>query len=93
MIKSFSGKKAESVWNRESLKGFPADLQRSALKKLRMLNNSKTLDDLKIPPSNHLEKLLGDMKGMYSIRVNKQWRITFKFESGDAYNVEIVDYH
>jgi len=92
-IRSFKDKRAEAIWNLEQVKSVSTDLQRQALKKLRMLNNSKTLNDLKIPPSNHLEKLLGDRKNFYSIRVNIQWRIVFKFDDGDFYDVEFIDYH
>ncbi|HCR86174.1 MAG TPA: plasmid maintenance system killer [Alphaproteobacteria bacterium] len=92
-IRSFKDKRAEAIWNLEQVKSVSTDLQRQALKKPRMLNNSKTLNDLKIPPSNHLEKLLGDRKNFYSIRVNIQWRIVFKFDDGDFYDVEFIDYH
>ena len=72
---------------------FPRDIQQRAYDKLRMLNNAVTLEDLRIPPSNQLEKLKGDRAGQYSIRINKQWRICFKWQDGDAYEVEINDYH
>ncbi len=93
MIKGFCDKRAESIWNRGVIKGVSVELQSLALRKLRMLNNARRLEDLTIPPSNNLEKLRGDRKGSYSIRVNKQWRICFTFENGDAYAVELVDYH
>ena len=70
-----------------------ADVQRVALRKLRMLDAATELDDLRVPPANRLEKLKGDRKGQHSIRVNRQWRICFRWRSGDAYHVEIVDYH
>jgi proteic killer suppression protein len=71
----------------------PPDLQQVALRKLRMLNNALTLNDLRIPPANRLEKLSGDRAGQYSIRINEQWRICFEWRDRDAYNVEITDYH
>jgi toxin HigB-1 len=71
----------------------PQDIQQVSYRKLRMLNNAVTLDDLRIPPANRLEKLSGDRSGQYSIRINDQWRICFEWIDGDAYNVEIVDYH
>jgi len=77
----------------ENVSVFPRDIHQRAYDKLRMLNNAATLEDLKIPPSNQLEKLKGDRAGHYSIRINKQWRICFKWVDGNAYVVEIVDYH
>lgn len=71
----------------------PQNIQQRAYQKLRMLHNASTTNDLKIPPSNHLEKLSGDREGQYSIRINDQWRIIFEWANGDAYNVEIIDYH
>ena len=71
----------------------PQDIQQVALRKLRMLNRAVTLQDLRIPPANRLEKLTGDRAGQYSIRINDQWRICFEWREGDAYNVEIADYH
>jgi len=99
MIKSFRCKHTEKVWNRVFTKKFPPDIQGAgksspiARRKLLMLNAASTLEDLKIPPNNRLEKLSGDRKGQFSIRLNNQWRICFKFENGDASEVEIVDYH
>ena len=77
----------------ETSKRFPASIHQRAYKKLRMLHNAKTLTDLRIPPSNCLEKLTGDRQEQYSIRINRQWRICFDWENGDAYEVEMVDYH
>ena len=74
-------------------KGMVYDIQRKARMKLLQLNTAKTLDDLRIPPSNRLEKLSGDRKESYSIRVNNQWRICFVFEDGHCHNVELIDYH
>ena len=71
----------------------PRDIQQVALRKLRMINNAKNLNDLRIPPANRLEKLIGDREGQYSIRINDQWRICFTWQEGDAYDVEITDYH
>ena len=71
----------------------PQDIQQVALRKLRMLNRAVTLQDLRIPPANRLEKLTGERAGQHSIRINDQWRICFEWREGDAYNVEIVDYH
>lgn len=93
MIKSFSCKETQKIFNREFSKKLPSDIQVIAFRKLRMLNRSYTLDDLRVPPSNHLEKLKGDKEGFYSIRINDQWRICFKWEDGNAFEVEIVDYH
>ena len=93
MIKSFKNKETEKVYDRAGSRKFPGDIQQNALRKLRMLNNSKNLKDLRIPPANRLEKLKGDREGQHSIRVNDQWRICFKWRSGDAHEVEISDYH
>ena len=93
MIKSFGCKETQKIFNREFSKKLPSDIQVIAFRKLRMLNRSYTLDDLRVPPSNHLEKLKGDKEGFYSIRINDQWRICFKWENGNAFEVEIVDYH
>ena len=75
------------------LKRLPSDIQQVALRKLRMLNRAETLQDLRIPPANRLERLSGDREGEYSIRVNDQWRDCFQWQDGDALDVEIVDYH
>ncbi len=74
-------------------KSLPRDIQQVSLRKLRMLNNAKNLIDLRIPPANRLERLRGDREGQYSIRINDQWRICFIWQQGDAYDVEITDYH
>ncbi len=78
---------------KERIKGLTTDLQEIARRKLRMLNNSQNIMDLQVPPSNRLEKLKGNLKGYYSIRVNDQWRIIFKWDKGNASDVEILDYH
>lgn len=93
MIKSFRDKETEKVYNRERSNSLPVDLQQVALRKLRMINNAKNLNDLRIPPANRLEKLKGSLEGRHSIRINAQWRICFTWQEGDAYNVEIRDYH
>ena len=93
MIKNFSDTEAEKVFLREFSRKLPPDIQRNARRKLELLNVAKVLNDLRIPPGNRLEKLVGDRDGQYSIRVNQRWRICFIWGKGDAYNVEIVDYH
>ena len=93
MIKSFSEKEAERLFNRETSRKLPPDIQRIARRKLELLNAATTLNDLRFPPANRLEKLRGDRKEMYSIRINDQWRICFKWADNNAFAVEIVDYH
>lgn len=93
MIKSFKGKETEKVWKRKFSKKLPEDIQKKARRKLLMLNAASNLEDLKVPPNNRLEKLAGDRKDEYSIRINDQWRVCFKFQNGEAFEVEIVDYH
>lgn len=93
MIRSFKCKETEKIFSREHSKQFPQTLQRSALKKLRMLNRAYCLNDLKNPPGNRLEHLKGDRKGQLSIRINEQYRICFEWHENSAHNVEIVDYH
>jgi toxin HigB-1 len=93
VIKSFRDKETERVWRREYSKRFPRDIQERALMKLQQLNAAGALKDLSIPASNRLEVLKGDRKGEYSIRVNKQWRICFRWQNGHASDVEIADYH
>ena len=93
MIVSFHDKETERIWKREFSKKLPQDILRIAYRKLLMIHASMNVDDLKIPPANHLEKLSGDREGQYSIRINKQWRICFSWHDGNAADVEIVDYH
>jgi proteic killer suppression protein len=93
MIVSFGSSETEKVWNGERVKKLPIEIQEVGRRKLRMLNNSIDLADLRIPPSNRLEKLSGKLKNFYSIRINDQRRIIFKWSSGNAAEVEIVDYH
>ena len=93
MLTSFGNKDTQKIWEGERVKGLPAEIQEIARRKLRMLNNSQNLTDLMIPPSNRLEKLKGTLKNFYSIRVNDQWRIIFKWNNGNAEEVELIDYH
>ena len=93
MIKSFKSKEAKKIWNGNVSRKLPIDIQPIARRKLRMLNNAIELKDLRIPPANRLEGLKGERKGQYSIRINQQWRICFKWKNGDVLDVEIVDYH
>jgi proteic killer suppression protein len=93
MITSFGSKETEKIWEGDRVKNLPIEIQQIGRRKLRMLNNSQNLTDLRIPPSNKLEKLSGKMRDFYSIRVNDQWRIVFKWEDGNANEVTIMDYH
>jgi len=93
MILSFGSRETEKIWNGDSVKNLPLDIQLIGRRKLRMLNNSQNLADLRIPPSNRLEKLSGKMTGFYSIRINDQWRIIFKWEDGNTTGVTNMDYH
>ena len=93
MIISYGSKETQKIWNGERVKNLPLQIQEIGRRKLRMLNNSQNINDLKIPPSNMLEKLKGDLKDYYSIRINEQWRIIFNWNNGNAENVEIIDYH
>jgi len=93
MIKSFRDKETAKVWNREYSKKLPNNIQERALMKLQQLHAAGDLKDLSIPASNQLEPLKGNRKGEYSIRINKQWRICFKWKDGHASDVEIADYH
>ncbi|TKS57195.1 type II toxin-antitoxin system RelE/ParE family toxin [Mesohalobacter halotolerans] len=93
MIVSFRSKNTEQIWNGNRVKKMPISIQKIGRRKLRMLNNSQNIADLRIPPSNRLEKLSGNLSGFYSIRINKQWRIIFEWNNGNASEVEIIDYH
>lgn len=93
MIVSFRCSETERIWRGEFSRKLPQDIQQTALRKLRMLNNAKVLRDLAVPPSNQLEALKDDRTGQHSIRINKQWRICFVWTDGGPENVEIVDYH
>lgn len=93
MIVSFSSKETEKIWLGERVAKLPLEIQQVGRRKLRMLHNSQNLADLRIPPSNRLEKLSGNLREFYSIRINDQWRIVFKWSDGNAVEVKIVDYH
>jgi len=93
MIILFACKETEKIWNGVQSRKFPVDIQDRALVKLGWIDAANLLQDLRVPPSNHLEALKGNRKGQYSIRINNQWRICFEFDDGNAYEVEIVDYH
>lgn len=93
MILSFGNKETEKIWNGERVKTLPIEIQMIGRRKLRMLNNSQNIMDLRIPPSNRLEKLSGKLKNYYSIRINDQWRIVFKWNERQAEELKILDYH
>ena len=93
MIRSFQDKETEKLFNREISRRLPQNIQRVALRKLWVLDSADTLQDLRLPPGNYLEKLSGDRAGQHRIRINDQWRLCFKWRDGDAYDVEITDYH
>ena len=93
MIVSFGSKDTERIWQGERVKKIPLEIQHVGRRKLRMIHNSQNLADLRIPPSNRLEKLKGKGKDFYSIRINDQWRIVFRWENNHTYDLEIMDYH
>jgi proteic killer suppression protein len=93
VIKSFKDNEAEKIYARERSRKLPPEIQQVALRKLRMINNAKSINDLRIPPANRLEKLSGNRAGQYSIRINDQWRICFAWKDDDAVDVEITGYH
>ncbi len=93
MIRNFADKEPQGIWPGPVPRRLPGDIQPAVRRKLRMLNNAATLEDLHVPPSNRLEALKGSRKGQYSIRINDQWRICFRWNDGDAFDVAIVDYH
>jgi proteic killer suppression protein len=93
MIKSFRGKETEKIWLGLRSKRLPQDIRQIARRKLRMISNARSLNDLRVPPANQLEALRGKRVGQHSIRINDQWRICFVWNEGGALNVEIVDYH
>jgi len=93
MIRSWADAEAEKIFNLQRSRKLPTDIQRVALRKLLMLDAAVTIEDLTIPPANRLEKLKGDREGQWSIRINDQWRVCFAWREGNAYEVEIVDYH
>ncbi len=93
MIHSFACKETEHIWNGRRSRKLPADIQSRALAKLNMIDAADTLDDLKLPPSNRLHELDRDRAGQHSVSINMKWRICFRWDNGNAYDVEIVDYH
>jgi proteic killer suppression protein len=93
VIRSFLSQETEKVWRGEQSRKLPTDIQQVARRKLRMLNNAQTLQDLRVPPNNRLEALHGDRKGKHSIRIDDQWRLCFRSQEGEAHDVEFVDYH
>ncbi|MCB9241207.1 MAG: type II toxin-antitoxin system RelE/ParE family toxin [Flavobacteriales bacterium] len=93
MIKSFGDNETEKIWKGDFSKKLPNDFQQRGRRKLRMLNNAQNIEDLRIPPSNRLERLKGNMRDFHSIRINDQWRIVFIWANNDAYDVQIMDYH
>ncbi len=93
MIQRFGSKETEMVWRGERVTKWPLEMQQAGRRKLRMLHNSQSTHDLRVPPSNRLEKLSGDLQEFYSIRINSQWRIIFQWDGRNASEVEIMDYH
>jgi proteic killer suppression protein len=93
VIKTFKEDLARNIHQRQPPRKLPPEIQQVALRKLRMLNNTISLNDLRVPPANRLERLTGDRNGQWSIRINDRWRICYEWQERDAYNVEIVDYH
>ncbi len=93
MIRDFRDRETEKVFSRERSRRLPEGIQRIALRKLVILDAADSLEDLALPPGNRLEKLHGDLAGRYSIRINERWRVCFRWSDGDAYDVEIADYH
>jgi len=93
MIKSFRAKETEKIWLGIQSRRLPQDIQQIARRKLRMINNARSLNDLRVPSANRLEALRGKRAGQHSVRINDQWKICFHWSEGDALNVEIVDYH
>ncbi len=93
MLRSFADKETERIWQRRRSRGLDPSVQRAALRKLAILDAAETVEDLRVPPGNRLEKLNGDRAGQYSIRINQQWRICFEWTPAGPENIEIVDYH
>jgi toxin HigB-1 len=93
VLRSFADKETERVWQRRRARKLAPDVQRAALRKLLVLDAAETLDDLRVPPGNRLEKLKGNRAGSYSVRINQQWRVCFRWTEAGPENVEIVDYH
>jgi toxin HigB-1 len=93
VIKSFADAETARIWSGRQSRRLPLPIQPVALRKLRLLNQARTLNDLRVPPGNRLEALKGDRRGQQSIRINQQWRICFRWHDGAAYDVEVIDYH
>ncbi|PIB93749.1 type II toxin-antitoxin system RelE/ParE family toxin [Caulobacter sp. FWC2] len=93
MIRSFASRETQLIWDGGRSRRLPGEIQASALRKLRSLDAAELVEDLRSPPGNRLEALLGDREGQHSIRINHQWRICFRWMDGHAYDVEICDYH
>ena len=93
MIKTFNDGETEKVYHRQRSRKLPSNIQQVALRKLRMINNAVSINDLRVPPANRLEKLSGSRAGQWSIRINDRWRVCFRWKDSDAYNVEITDYY
>ena len=93
MIRGFRDSETERVFSRETSRKLPQNIQRTALRKLLLLDAAEAVEEMRVPPGNRLEKLSGTREGQYSVRINEQWRICFTWEEGGATNVEIVDYH
>lgn len=93
MIRSFRDRETERIWNGQRSRRLPGEIQDAALRKLRLLSGARRLEDLRIPPGNRLEALSGDRRGQHSIRINQQWRICFRWNDGEADDVEVCDYH
>jgi len=93
MIVSFRSDETERIWNGLHSRRLPPEIQAAALRKLRLINAARRIDDLRVPPGNRLEALKGDRSGQWSIRINNQWRVCFRWNEGGAEDVEIVDYH
>jgi proteic killer suppression protein len=93
VIKNFKDDETQKIYQRQRSRKLPSDIQQVALRKLRMINNSISINDLRVPPANRLEKLIGNRAGQWSIRINDQWRVCFRWEGSDALDVEITDYH
>jgi toxin HigB-1 len=93
MIRSFRDRETERIWSGERSRRLPPEIQDAALRKLRIMNQARRLDDLRVPPGNRLEALSGDRRGQHSVRINQQWRICFRWNHGHCEDVEICDYH
>jgi len=93
LIKNFADKETESIWNQKRVKRFPVEITKRALMRLQRISAAINIDDLRIPPSHRLEALGGDLNGFFSIQINDQWRVVFRFDGGNAFDVKIVDYH